>query len=37
MCGQQLDSALGMPFDQGLVTAKIDVWLNGQALFDPGI
>ena len=24
-----------MAFDQGLVSTKIDVWLNGQALFDP--
>ena len=23
------------PFDKGLVSTKIDVWLNGQALFDP--
>ena len=24
-----------MGFDKGLVSTKIDVWLNGQALFDP--
>ena len=24
-----------MGFDQGLVSTKIDVWLNGEALFDP--
>ena len=30
-----MNKAIDMAFSQGLVSTKIDVWLNGQALFDP--
>jgi len=30
-----VNKAIDVGFDQGLVSAKIDVWLNGEALFDP--
>ena len=30
-----MNKAIDMGFDQGLVSTKIDVWLNGEALFDP--
>lgn len=30
-----MNKAIDVAFSQGLVSAKIDVWLNGQALFDP--
>ena len=30
-----MNKAIDMAFSQGLVSTKIDVWLNGQALFHP--
>ena len=30
-----MNKAIDMAFVKGLVSTKIDVWLNGQALFDP--
>jgi len=30
-----VNKAIDVHFDKGLVSAKIDVWLNGQSLFDP--
>jgi hypothetical protein len=30
-----VNKAIHVGFDQELVSTKIDVWLNGQALFDP--
>ena len=31
----KVNKAIDMGFDKGLVSRKIDVWLNGQPLFDP--
>ena len=30
-----MNKAISMHFVKGLVSTKINVWLNGQALFDP--
>lgn len=30
-----MNKAISMHFVKGLVSAKINLWLNGQALFDP--